>query len=157
MIDPVSAFALASGAFNMAKKLVETGREIEDVAGYLGKFFDGAAAIKAAKEKADNPSTFRKLLDNGSVEQEALRATIYRQKLLQMETELRQMVMYAYGKDVYDEMIREREQIRMRRLRAEIKAQAMRENLLWGGAVTTAAAILIYMLYSAVATVMEAT
>ena len=51
MIDPVSAFALASGAFNMAKKLVETGREIEDVAGYLGKFFDGASAIKAAKEK----------------------------------------------------------------------------------------------------------
>lgn len=156
MIDPVSAFALASGAFNAVKKLVETGREIEDVAGYLGKFFDGASAIKAAKEKADNPSPFRKLLASGSVEQEALEATIHRQKLLQMETELRQMIMYAYGKDVYDEMIREREQIRMKRLRAEMEAQAMRENLLWGGAIAAVSCTLIYLIYLAVMMVAEA-
>lgn len=147
MIDPVSAFAIASGAFNMAKKLVETGREIEDVAGYLGKFFDGASAIKAAKEKADSPSPFRKFLASGSVEQEALQATIYRQKLVQMEKELREMIMYAYGQDVYQEMIREREQIRMRRLRAEMKAQATRENLLWGTAVVVVASALIYLIY----------
>lgn len=155
MIDPVSAFAMASGAFSMVKKLVETGREIEDVAGYLGKFFDGASAIKAAKEKADNPSPFRKLLASGSVEQEALEATIHRQKLAQMETELREMIYYSYGKDVYDEMIREREQIRMRRVRAEMKAQAMRENLLWGGAIAVVAAALIYMIYMAIALSLE--
>lgn len=156
MIDPVTALTLAAGAFNTVKKLVETGREIEDVAGYLGKFFDGASAIKAAKEKADNPSPFRKLLASGSVEQEALEATVHRQKLLQMETELRQMIMYAYGKDVYDEMIREREQIRMKRLRAEMEAQAMKENLLWGGAVVVVAVSLIYMIYIAISLSLEA-
>ena len=155
MLDPVTAFTMATGAFNMVKKLVETGREVEDVAGYLGKFFDGASAIKAAKEKADNPSPFRRLLASGSVEQEALEATIHRQKLAQMETELREMIYYSYGKDVYDEMIREREQIRMRRVRAEMKAQAMRENLLWGGAVAVVAAALIYMIYMAIALSLE--
>lgn len=157
MIDPVSAFALASGAFNAVKKLVETGREIEDVAGYLGKFFDGASAIKAAKEKADNPSPFRKLLASGSVEQEALEATIHRQKLAQMEKELREMIMYTYGGDVYQEMIREREQIRMKRLRAEMEAQAMRENLLWGGAIAAVSCALLYLVYLAVSMVAEAT
>ena len=156
MIDPVSAFAMASGAFSMVKKLVETGREIEDVAGYLGKFFDGASAIKAAKEKADNPSPFRKLLASGSVEQEALEATIHRQKLAQMETELREMIYYSYGKDVYDEMIREREQIRMKRLRAEMEAQAMRENLLWGGAIAAVACALFYLIYLGVMMIAEA-
>lgn len=151
MIDPVTAFTMASGAFSMVKKLVETGREIEDVAGYLGKFFDGASAIKAAKEKADNPSPFRKLLASGSVEQEALEATIHRQKLAQMEKELREMIMYTYGGDVYQEMIREREQIRMKRLRAEMEAQAMRENLIWGGAVTVVGCTLIYLIYLAIA------
>lgn len=156
MIDPVTAFTLASGAFNAVKKLVETGREIEDCAGYLGKFFDGASAIKAAKEKADNPSVFRKLLASGSVEQEALEATIHRQKLQQMETELREMILYAYGQDVYQEMIREREQIRMRRLRAELEAEALRENVLWGGAVVVVAATLAYLIYLAVSMALEA-
>lgn len=155
MLDPVTAFTMATGAFNMVKKLVETGREVEDVAGYLGKFFDGASAIKAAKEKADNPSPFRRLLASGSVEQEALEATIHRQKLAQMETELREMIYYSYGKDVYDEMIREREQIRMRRVRAEMKAQAMRENLIWGGAVAVVASAIIYMIYMAIALSLE--
>lgn len=156
MIDPITAFSVASAAFSAAKKLVETGREIEDVAGYLGKFFDGASAIKAAKERADNPSVFRKLLDKGSVEQEALEATIHRQKLAQMEKELREMILYAYGQDVYQEMIREREQIRMRRLRAELEAEALRENVLWGGAVVVVAATLAYLIYLAVSMALEA-
>ena len=147
MLDPVSAFAIASSAFSTVKKLVETGREIEDVAGYLSKFFEGASAIKAAKEKADNPSVFRKVLSSGSVEQEALEATVHRQKLRQMETELREMIYYSYGKDVYDEMIREREQIRMRRVRAEMKAQAAREEAIWATALAAAIAALGYLIY----------
>ena len=155
MIDPVTAFTIASGAFNAVKKLVETGREIEDCAGYLGKFFEGASAIKAAKEKADNPSVFRKLLASGSVEQEALEATIHRQKLQQMETELREMIMYTYGQDVYQEMIREREQIRMRRVRHEMEAQAFKENLIWGGLVVFLAGVLVYVIYLGVSLAME--
>lgn len=147
MIDPVSAFAMASSAFGMVKKLVETGREIEDVTGYLGKFFDGASAIKAAKEKADNPSVFRSLLASGSVEQEALQATVHRQKLFQMEKELREMIMYAYGREVYDEMLREREQIRMRRARAEIAKEAARENILWGSVLLFLLGVLSWVVY----------
>lgn len=155
MIDPISAFTLATSAFGMVKKLVETGREIEDVAGYLGKFFEGAAAIKLAKEKADNPSPFRRLLDSGSVEQEALQATVHRQKLLQMETELRQLIMYSYGKDVYDEMLREREQIRMRRAREELKREALQENMLWGSLALFLAGVLAYVIYLGISMSLE--
>ena len=38
MIDPVTAFTVATTAFNAIKKAVEVGREVEDVAGYIGKF-----------------------------------------------------------------------------------------------------------------------
>jgi hypothetical protein len=155
MIDPISAFTLATSAFGMVKKLVETGREIEDVAGYLGKFFEGASAIKLAKEKADNPSPFRRLLDSGSVEQEALQATVHRQKLLQMETELRQLIMYSYGKDVYDEMLREREQIRMRRAREELKREAIQENMLWGSLALFLAGVLAYVIYLGISMSLE--
>lgn len=147
MIDPITAFTLASGAFSTVKKLVETGREIEDVAGYIGKFFDGAATVKAAHQRAENPSPFRKLLDSGSVEQEALQVTIQKQKILEMEKELREMIVYSYGVDVYKEMMREREKIRDRRLQDEIEREAMRENMIWGTAVLFVFGTLCYLVY----------
>lgn len=156
MLDPVSAFAMASGAFSMVKKLVETGREIEDVAGYLGKFFDGASTIKAAKEKADNPSPFRRLLDKGSVEQEALEATIHTQKLLQMERELREMICYHYGEDVYVEMMRNRERIRQRRAREALAAQAAWENKIAITGILLLTGVVGYLIYLAVSMAMEA-
>ena len=48
MIDPVSAFALASSAFSMIKKAVAAGREIEDCVGYFGKFFQGVSDVNKA-------------------------------------------------------------------------------------------------------------
>ena len=147
MIDPITAFTLASSAFSTVKKLVETGREIEDVAGYIGKFFDGASTVKAAHERAENPSPFRKLLDSGSIEQEALQTTIQKQKILEMEKELREMIIYSYGVDVYKEMMREREKIRDRRLKDEIAKDAMQENIIWGAAVVIVLFTILFLLY----------
>lgn len=147
MIDPITAFTLASSAFSTVKKLVETGREIEDVAGYIGKFFDGASTVKAAHERAENPSPFRKLLDSGSIEQEALQTTIQKQKILEMEKELREMIIYSYGVDVYKEMMREREKIRDRRLKDEIAKDAMQENIIWGTAVAIVLFTILFLLY----------
>jgi len=147
MIDPITAFTLASSAFSTVKKLVETGREIEDVAGYIGKFFDGASTVKAAHERAENPSPFRKLLDSGSIEQEALQTTIQKQKILEMEKELREMIVYSYGVDVYKEMMREREKIRDRRLKDEIAKDAMQENIIWGAAVVIVLFTILFLLY----------
>ena len=62
MIDPVSAFALATGAFNMIKKAVEAGREIEDCVGYFGKFFQGVSDINKAEEEANGVHLFHPML-----------------------------------------------------------------------------------------------
>lgn len=156
MIDPITAFTMASGAFSAIKKLVETGREIEDVAGYFGKFFEGASALKEAKSKAENPSTFRRLLDKGTVEQEALEATIHTQKLLQMERELRELICYHYGEDVYVEMMRNRERIRQRRVREELAAQAARENAIAIGGIVALTGIVGFLIYMAVSMALEA-
>lgn len=156
MIDPITAFTMASGAFSAIKKLVETGREIEDVAGYFGKFFEGASALKEAKSKAENPSTFRRLLDKGTVEQEALEATIHTQKLLQMERELRELICYNYGDDVYLEMMRNRERIRQRRVREELADQAARENAIAIGGIVALTGIVGFLIYMAVSMAMEA-
>ena len=131
MIDPVSAFALASGAFNMIKKAVETGREIEDCVGYFGKFFQGVSDVNKAEEESKNPPLFRKLLNSGSVEEEAFQAIVYKQKIQQMETELREMITYRYGVEVYREMLQMRRQIRQDREKTIYRQAKRRKDFMW--------------------------
>jgi len=130
LIDPITAFTVATTAFNTIKKAVEVGREIEDVAGYLGKFFGAKADIVKAEEKAKNPPIFRKLLSAGSVEEEALQIVVQRQKLMQMEKELRSMIVLRYGQEVYLEMMRQRERIAVERRRAEYVQSQKRKHLM---------------------------
>ena len=131
MIDPVSAFALATGAFNMIKKAVEAGREIEDCVGYFGKFFQGVSDISKAEEEAKNPPLFKKLLSRGSVEEEAFQAVVHRQKVQQMETELRELITYRYGNEVYRDMLIMRRQIRQEREQTIYTQAQRRKAFLW--------------------------
>ena len=131
MIDPVSAFALASSAFSMIKKAVETGREIEDCVGYFGKFFQGVSDVNKAEEEAKNPPMFKKLFSGNSVEQEAFQAVVHKQKIQQMENELREMITYRYGIETYREMLQMRRQIREQREKTIYKQAQRRKALLW--------------------------
>ena len=67
MIDPVSAFALATSAYNAVKRGIEIGRELHEVSGSLGSFFSAVSDLRQAEEKASNPSVFKKLLNKGSI------------------------------------------------------------------------------------------
>lgn len=117
MIDPVSAFAMASAAYNAVKKGIEMGQELEGMAGQLGQWFSACADVRQAEEEAKNPPLFKKLLSRGSVEEEALQNTIRRKKIQEQEKELWQMIIYTYGMDTYEEMIQERRRIAAERTR----------------------------------------
>ena len=121
MLDPVTAFAAATSAFNFIKKAVEAGRELEDVGGQLGTWFGACADLKQAEEESRDPPLFKKLLHKGSVEQEALDNLMRRKKIEQQEKELRELIVYRFGVDVYREMMEERRSIRESRERLQAK------------------------------------
>jgi hypothetical protein len=124
MIDPVSAFAMATTAYNAVKKGIEMGQELEGMAGQLGQWFTACADVRQAEEEAKNPPLFKKLLSKGSVEAEALEITIRRKKIQEQEKELWQMIIYAYGMETYEEMIQERRKIAAERTRiAHLQAE----------------------------------
>ena len=68
MIDPVSAMALASGAFTLLKKGIGMGEELEEMTGLLGKWFGAVADIRKAEEESSNPPMFRKVLEMRSLQ-----------------------------------------------------------------------------------------
>lgn len=131
MLDPVSALAIATSAYNVIKRGIEMGRELEDMGGQLGTWFGAVADVKNAEEEAKDPPLFKKLIAKGSVEQEALQALMARKKIEQQERELRELIVYRWGTDAYVEMIRERAKIKDTRTRAlENQRRKMRKLII---------------------------
>jgi len=69
-MDPISLFMAATAAFNTVKKLVEAGREVEDVLGQIGSWMGKVSELNALDNK--KPSIFKRIGSGKSVEQEAM-------------------------------------------------------------------------------------
>jgi hypothetical protein len=145
-MDPITIFATATAAYNAVKKGIEVGRELSDMGGQLGQWFTAVADFNATAERKAKPPLFKKLLSSGSVESEALQITLHKQKILEMEKELRELIMYRFGGDVYQQMMQERRRIRDQR-EQEIHAQKRRqeafiENSLYLAAIAVCVALM---------------
>ena len=128
-MDPLSLVALASSAFRSVQLLVNKGAEIEQVAQQLGKWFSYASDIRQAERESENPPIFKKLFSGGSVEEEALNATIARKKLQEQEKHIRELIVWAYGKETYVEMMQLRKDIRLRREKAVYRQRKKRQKI----------------------------
>jgi len=132
-MDPVTIAACISGAsraYNMVAKAVNAGREIEDTAQYIGKFFDSKEKIlEIEKENQYGP----KFLRGSSVEAQALEIQMAKHKTQQMEAQLREIiVLYGPGEAFYNEMMKTRRTIRSSRL-AAAEARAKQKRLIIDG------------------------
>lgn len=147
MLDPVSALAIATSAYNVIKRGIEMGRELEDMGGQLGTWFGAVADVKSAEEEAKDPPLFKKLLSSGSVEQQALQALVARKKIEQQERELRELIVYKWGADAYVEMLRDRAKIKDTRTKAlenqRRKRRKLIANALTIGAIVTLVGIIV--------------
>ena len=68
-----------------------------------------------ADKEVNSASGVSKLLMKGSIEQMALDITMNKQKILEQEKELRVLIQYTYGMNVYNEMIELRRKLRKQR------------------------------------------
>ena len=109
------------------KRAVEVGREVEDVAGYFGKFFDARDQISEANEYGKNQPLVKKLFSGQSVEAQALEITVAKYKIASIEKELREFLIYSGQGQFYEDMMQERRSIRQARLmQAAKKAENMK-------------------------------
>ena len=131
MIDPISAVAAATTAFNGIKRMVNMGREVEDVFGQMGKWLGAVSDLREAQKQAANPPLLKSLLFKKSVEQEALEIIVAREKIKQQEKELRELIIWTYGQDTYTDMMRTREKIRKQREKAVYAVQRRKQLIFW--------------------------
>ena len=135
-MDPITIISGATVAFNTVKKMIEAGRELEDVAGQLGQWFTAASDFYNLEEQKKNPPLFKKITHGKSVEQEALDMLIHKKKLQEQESQLREMILYRYGQAEYSEMMQFRKQIREERDKVVYAQQRRKKQLLDGIIIT---------------------
>ena len=95
MIDPVTAVATATAAFNAIKSGFAAGRDIEGMAGDLSRWMGAVSDIKKSEEYNRKPPLFKKLFASGSVEEEALQTLMAKKKAEDMREELKQIISFT--------------------------------------------------------------
>lgn len=135
MIDPVSAFAVATTAYKTISKAVAFGQDLENVTGQLGKWFTATSDIRKAKDLNKRAPIFKKVFAGGSVEEEALQLLMHEKKIQEMEAELRTLLNFRYGQRTWEEMIEMRRKIAKQREDEVYRAMEIKRNILEGIAI----------------------
>ena len=154
MMEIAAAISLATSTFNALKKGMEAGREIEDMMGYYGKWFDAKEALSENAIQNKSQPFVKKLISGSSVEGQALEITGAKHKMKQMEKELYEYLLYTGQQEFYNDMMRERRTIREARMReAQRKAErkAFWTDLTIGGGALIVGVIIIVWTISFVA------
>ena len=115
MIEVAAALSAATTAFNAIKKGFEVGRDIESMAGDLGRWMGAVSDIKKAEEYNKKPPLFKKLFASGSVEEEAMQIFMAKKKADDMREQLRQIITYTRGPSAWQELLKTEADIRKKR------------------------------------------
>ena len=117
MVDPITAIATATAAFNTIKKGFQMGRDIEGMAGDLGRWMGAVSDISKADEMNKKPPLFKKLFASGSVEEEAMTIFMAKKKAEDMREQLRDIISVTRGPSAWKELLQTEADIRKRRQR----------------------------------------
>jgi hypothetical protein len=147
VIDPVTAFGVAVTAFNTVQKLVKAGKEIESVAGQLGKWYSAVQSFNESAAKKEQDLKKGKFLGKGSIEQEALDIVMHRERLKKMEYELYILIAGVYGQEAYQSMMAERTKIKRQREQAAKIAKRRQKEMITNGLYLFAIAFLLVLCY----------
>ena len=129
-MDPVTAIAAATTAFNVIKKGFDMGRDIESMYGDMGRWMGAVSDVNQANKMAKNPPLFKKLFAGSSIEEDAMNAFAAKKKAEEMENELRSYVNLVYGPNSWNDILKLQAKIRKDRQEQIYAQQEMQAHVL---------------------------
>ena len=115
MIDPITAVATATAAFNTIKSAFAAGRDVEGMAKDISRWMGAVSDIKKAEEMNKKPPLFKKLFASGSVEEEAMQIFMAKKKAEDMREELKNIISFTRGPSAWAELLKTEADIRKKR------------------------------------------
>jgi len=101
----------------------------------LSRWYGAISDFNYADKEVNSAGGVSKLLMKGSIEQMALDITMNKQKILEQEKELRVLIQYTYGMNVYNEMIELRRKLRKQREEEVYRKRELKRALIEGFAI----------------------
>ena len=104
---------------------------MEDTLGQVGKWYGAISDLNEAERNAKNPPLFKKIVASKSVEEEAMNVYAAQKKARQQEKELRELLMYSYGPQGYQELVDLRRRIKDQREKTVYAQARKRKDAFW--------------------------
>ena len=115
MIDPISALATATSAFNLIKQGFSVGRDVESMGKDLSRWMGAVSDIDNVEKSAKNASPLRKLFKGKEIEASAIEAFTAKKKLEAQRQELKSFINFHYGANSWNEILHMEKEIRLQR------------------------------------------
>lgn len=147
-MDPITAIGIASTAYSAIKKGFEVGKEVESMAGDLGRWMNAINAVKTSHSKAKG----RRF---GSVEEEALETFAAKKKAEQMENDLRNFIVGQYGVNAWQDIIRIQADLRKKQKEEELRLAAARDEFIYNATIVGLIVLFISLIIPIVWAIVE--
>lgn len=121
MIDPITAFATAQAAVAGIQKAIKLGKDINQLVGEFGKFFDARDVV----QKAANDNGKKGQSDTGRAMEIVMQANALREA----EEQLKHQLVYGGYPELWEQMLIQRMKIKQAREKEERAAKIERKRV----------------------------
>ena len=102
-MDPFTAMAAATAAYNGIKKSVQVGRELSEMSNSISSWSKAVSDLNFLEDKAKKPPMYKMFTDTQS---SALEIWTQKKKLDEMREEIRAFISWNYGPKAWEEIVR---------------------------------------------------
>ena len=128
MIDPVTAIAGATAAFNAIKKGIQVGRDLQDMGGQLSQWAGAIADLDFADRQTQKPPWYKAL--GSGVEAQAMEIWQAKQKAESMRKELKDFISVYYGPSKWQEILEIEAQLRKQKREPEQRQKEIKQTII---------------------------
>ena len=141
MIDPITAIAGATAAFNALKKGIQVGKDLQDMGGTMAKWAGAVADLDFADRQNQKPPWYKAL--GGGIESQAMEIFAAKQKAESMRKELKDYISVMYGPSKWQEILEIEADLRKQKREHEYRQMEIKQTIIeW----TTGIALFLVLL-----------
>ena len=128
MIDPITAIAGATAAFNTLKKGIQVGKDLQDMGGTMAKWAGAVADLDFADKQNQKPPRYKAL--GGGVEAQAMEIFAAKQKAASMRAELKDFISVVYGPSKWQEILEIEAKLRKQKREHEYRQMEIKQTII---------------------------
>lgn len=128
MIDPVTAIAGATAAFNFLKKGVQVGRDLQDMGKQLQQWAGCMAELDQAEKMSEKPPWYKAL--GGGTQAQAMEVFLARKKAKQMREDLRDLIYGRFGPSHWQEFLKIEAEMRKQKREHEFRRMEIKQKIM---------------------------